>query len=118
MTTNSPPRCETTAGRLSSTLSLRKMYTGPVHALPSYEITYSDHEVPIGVQTAGCMLRNASQSLPEASTVSLGRLLRGLLAGQGCAFDARCVKASGLERSHPLMSPCRPPPSSRISAKP
>ena len=48
------------------------------------------------------MLRNASQILPEASTVRRGRLLRGLLPGQGCALEARCVKASGLDRSHPL----------------
>ena len=57
----------------------------------------------MGVQTLGCILRYASHILPEASTRSRGRLLRGLLPGHGWAFDElrHSLDAARLARDTP-----------------
>src|ERR1700678_3142537 len=44
------------------------------HCLPSNEITYSDHTVPMGLHQRGCAVRKAMEIRPESSMVKRGRV--------------------------------------------
>src|SRR5437016_3326719 len=106
ITINSPPRVETSAGRLSSRLSVCARNTGPVQALPSNDATCSVHTVPSGlVHQTGCALRTASHSRPDASTVRRGELFFGAAGGIGVADSRRAFTISGFGTVQSIPAP-------------
>src|SRR5579872_130203 len=99
-TSNSPPRVEASAGRLSRRLSECARKIGPVHVFPSNEAIYSLHTVPSGFHQIGNELRNAIHIRPDESMWRRGMVLRGASKFAAALLGLRSLASFGFGVSH------------------